>query len=802
MANKNRLVEFGLIPLMSTVIGFLTAACVSLLVVQPGIVNQHVMGLSNAHADSIQQQLNNNLVQLRLLLARVTNSYQLAQIVVDNDATARSMKELQIAGTIPHAIKVQIFGLGEAEIDRDAVPAFNFTSLDLVNEAETGVLGNPEAFLSDGRWILSIATPLKIPSDDHVRGTVFVYLEMQSIMAGIEENIEGEMRLTQNTGAANPSEIIVLGTGKAIDAEPLVRNLINPNWTLHYTPSVRIVSETIGSLLDLLIAPLVFLAITLIGVFYGINKTIRFIDTDPSLKRGKLAGVSPNLKKTSDSDKHGASAEANSNEQQIAGDAKSKPVASGDGLVDIKDGEAADDEEIQPGYSSIFRAYDIRGIIDEDLTPGIIHEIGLAIGSEAHALGQQALLVGVDGRLSSSDVRDALIAGLQKSGRDVISIGTVPTPLLYFATHHSTTRSGVMVTGSHNPSQYIGFKIVLDGRTLVDKDIHRLYQRVRNSDFTSGNGNLNEIDVRKNYIDSIVNDVIVAQPLKVVVDCGNGIAGEIIPELLGNLGCDVVPLYCEVDGSFPNHPPDPVVPANLEDLILTVKSQEADLGIALDGDGDRLAAVTKEGEIIWPDRLLMLFAKDIVSRNPGAGVVYDIKCTRHLNRVISGFGGRPILSRSGHSFIKQKMADTDAILGGETSGHICFSERWFGFDDGLYATARLLEIVGSQTESLGELMAEFPSSILTAEIQIEVEEQSKFELVDQLAKNGSFDDATITRIDGIRADYVDGWGLVRASNTTPSIALRFEADNEEAMQRIKDTFRAQLQVVRDDLNFE
>ena len=359
-----------------------------------------------------------------------------------------------------------------------------------------------------------------------------------------------------------------------------------------------------------------------------------------------------------------------------------------------------------------------------------------------------------------------------------------------------------MVTGGHNPPDYNGFKIVLDGRTLVDVDIQKLYQRIVDGKFSSGEGDLTEIDIRDDYIDAIADDVVVAQPLTVVIDCGNGIAGDIAPDLLGNLGCDVVPLYCDVDGTFPNHPPDPGVPENLEDLVLTVKSQKADIGIALDGDGDSLVAVTKHGEIIWPDRLLMLFAKDVVSRNPGSDVVYDVKCTRHLNSVISGFGGRPIISRSGHSFIKEKIAETDAVLGGEMSGHICFSERWFGFDDGLYSAARLLEIVGSQTEGLDELLAEFPSSLSTPEIHIKVDDEAKFKIMDQLNQVASFEDGTVTTIDGIRVDYSDGWGLVRASNTNPMLTLRFEADDEAAMERIKGIFREQIQAVDKDLNFE
>ncbi|MBT3834314.1 MAG: phosphomannomutase/phosphoglucomutase, partial [Gammaproteobacteria bacterium] len=432
----------------------------------------------------------------------------------------------------------------------------------------------------------------------------------------------------------------------------------------------------------------------------------------------------------------------------------------------------------------------------------IARQIGLAIGSEAGDRGEQSLLVGYDGREYSPALAEALIEGIASSGRDVLNIGSVPTPVLYYATSNSDTKSGVMVTGSHNAPDHNGFKVVLEGKSLVDHEISGLFQRLQENNFSTGRGTVFTADFTQEYIDAISYDVVVAQPLKVVIDCGNGIAGGIAPELLDILGCETVPLHCEVDGSFPNHYPDPTRPENLKDLIATVQSQGADLGIALDGDGNRLVAVTAEGQIVWPDRLLMLFAKDIVSRNPGSGVVYDVKCTRHLNSVISGLGGRPIICRSGHSFIKQKIADTDALLGGGLSGHICFSERWFGFDDGLYSAARLLEIVGSQGDSLADLLANFPRSVATPEIHVAVKDREKFSLIETLVETADFEDAALTTIDGLRVDFADGWGLVRASNTEPALTLRFEADSDESLENIKNAFRELLQEVKSDLNFE
>jgi len=461
------------------------------------------------------------------------------------------------------------------------------------------------------------------------------------------------------------------------------------------------------------------------------------------------------------------------------------------------DNKEPDEDEL----ASIFRAYDIRGIVNQTLTSEVVRKIGQAIGSEAKKLGQQTLIVGADGRISSPAVMDTLINGILTTGTNVHSIGAVPTPLVYFATNTLETQSGIAVTGSHNPADYNGFKIVLKGRTLVSEDIQKLYERVINEDFHSGKGQLSESDLRKDYIDAIADDVIVAQPLRVVIDCGNGIAGDIAPDLLSALGCEVLPLYCEVDGSFPNHHPDPTIPENLQDLMITIRANEADLGIALDGDGDRIVAVTSEGEVVWPDQLLMFFAKDIVSKNPGSDVVYDVKCTRHLNSVISSFGGRPIICRSGHSYLKEKIQETNAVLGGELSGHICFNERWYGFDDGLYAAARLLEIVGAQSERLQDLLSEFPVSVSTPEIQMFVSEAEKFDIINRFNQIADFKGGTLNNIDGTRVDFADGWGLIRASNTNPYLTLRFEADDAKSLERIKNDFRQKLKMVDESLRF-
>lgn len=447
----------------------------------------------------------------------------------------------------------------------------------------------------------------------------------------------------------------------------------------------------------------------------------------------------------------------------------------------------------------IFRAYDIRGIVGETLTVEVVRKIGQAIGSEALDRGVNSLCVGYDGRHSSPDLADALARGVMAAGCNVIHVGAVPTPVLYFATFELRTGSGVMVTGSHNPANYNGLKIMLGGETLSGEAIQKLYQRIQAGDVASGQGSSSTRDVRSAYLDRIVNDIVVAAPLKVVVDAGNGIAGELAPMLIKALGCEVIPLFCDVDGDFPNHHPDPGKPANLADLIARVESEGADIGLAFDGDGDRLGVVTNSGKIIWPDRLLMLFARDVVSRNPGADVLYDVKCSRRLADVVSEAAGRPIMWKSGHSLMKAKMKETGALLAGEMSGHIFFGERWYGFDDGLYSAARLLEILGVKNRPSDEVFEEFPEDISTPELNVEVTERSKFDIIKRLGDVGDFGDGNISTIDGIRVDYADGWGLCRASNTTPVLVLRFEAETGKALERIKSVFRAQLQKAAPDL---
>ncbi|EKF74338.1 phosphoglucomutase/phosphomannomutase [Alcanivorax hongdengensis A-11-3] len=465
-----------------------------------------------------------------------------------------------------------------------------------------------------------------------------------------------------------------------------------------------------------------------------------------------------------------------------------------DGLLLV---DESPEEAIPEG---IFRAYDIRGVAGDTFTAHTAYLLGRAIGTEAGEAGQQSVIVARDGRLSSPELSRSLVKGLLESGRDVINIGDVPTPVLYYATKVLESQTGICVTGSHNPARDNGLKIVISDDTLHGDRILALHQRIKDKQFSSGQGKEEERDISDRYVGDIINDIVLARPLKIAVDCGNGITGNLGPRIFAELGCEVTPLYSEVDGNFPNHHPDPSKPENLAELIRTVQQEKLDLGLAFDGDGDRVAVVTPQGEIIWPDRLMMLFARDLLGRTPGADILFDVKCSRALPSLIRKCGGRPLMYKTGHSLIKAKMKESGAPLAGEMSGHIFFADRWFGFDDGIYAGARLLEILSLQDDDADQVFAALQTGLTTPEIQIPVSDETKFDLVDALSKRAEqFSGGRATTIDGLRVDFPDGWGLVRASNTTPVLVARFEGRDEEALQRVQTQFHNHLLAVDDSL---
>lgn len=447
---------------------------------------------------------------------------------------------------------------------------------------------------------------------------------------------------------------------------------------------------------------------------------------------------------------------------------------------------------------SIFKAYDIRGVIGKTLDEGIARQIGQAFGTAVRARGEYTVVIGRDGRLSGPALSAALAAGLQRAGVDVIDIGVVATPMLYYATHILDALSGIMVTGSHNPPDYNGFKMVLGGEAIYGDTIQRLHETIVKRDIAQGNGSYRTHDIKDAYLERIVSDVTVARSMKIAVDCGNGVAGAFAGDLYRSMGCEVIELFCEVDGNFPNHHPDPAHPENLQDLIRCLRETDAEIGLAFDGDGDRLGVVTKDGQIIYPDRQLMLFAQDVLTRHPGQTILYDVKCTRHLSPWIKERGGQPMMWKTGHSLVKAKMRETGAPIGGEMSGHIFFKDRWYGFDDGLYAGARMLELL-SRLADPGAALNALPQSISTPELHLHLSEGENFELIDKLQTQASFPGAEqIITIDGLRVEYADGFGLARPSNTTPVVVMRFEAENEAALARIQNEFRRVILDVKAD----
>ncbi|MDQ9171821.1 phosphomannomutase/phosphoglucomutase [Oxalobacteraceae bacterium R-40] len=437
----------------------------------------------------------------------------------------------------------------------------------------------------------------------------------------------------------------------------------------------------------------------------------------------------------------------------------------------------------------IFKAYDIRGIVGKTLDAGIARSIGLAFGTAARAKGEHTVVIGRDGRLSGPELSQALASGLQRAGIDVIDLGVVATPMLYFATEVLDAKSGIMVTGSHNPPDYNGFKMVLGGEAIYGDAIQSLHQAILRKDLANGNGTYRTHDIRQAYIERIVSDVKLARPMKIAVDCGNGVAGAFAGDLYRAMGCEVIELFCEVDGHFPNHHPDPAHPENLQDLIRCLKESDAQIGLAFDGDGDRLGVVTKDGQIIYPDRQLMLFAKDVLTRHPNEQILYDVKCTRHLNDWIEQYGGQPLMWKTGHSLVKAKMRETGAPIGGEMSGHIFFKDRWYGFDDGLYAGARLLELLSREDDPTAVLNA-LPQSSSTPELHLHLDEGENVGLIEKMQREAQFPGAKqIITIDGLRVEYADGFGLARSSNTTPVVVMRFEAETREALARIQNDFK-------------
>ncbi len=828
----------GLIPAL---IGLVAAMVLVWLAIQsqPQQQEQLVQAWGRAQAGAVNKALR----QINADTQAAAMDAALSQALLSNNPTFIEGAQNQLRYR-DGVVGARLNPAGFNGVDTESALPVSFATLDMLTKAGKGETPAPEARKVGDKWLIYSAAPLRTAPDAPITGTLLLAFNPQRLINALPETPAdvGQVVLAQQFGTATAQNFLTRGEDDG--SRPQEFSTGYPNWKLTFAAGPALQGST--PWLMLLLALMVAAGAMLLGLYLNESALKRRVAADArqleqllqelsggkavkafSLSLPALNGLAQSMARFSlrNSPTGAAPADhASTTGSSLNGPAPRLPVVSEDDHLtdplfqdtDILDLDLIDDprERPQPEPShamissassappfpdTIFRAYDIRGIVGDTLSAETAYWIGRAVGAESLAQGEPHVSVGRDGRLSGPELVADLIKGLHDSGCHVSDIGMVPTPALYYATHVLAGKTGVMLTGSHNPKDYNGFKIVIAGDTLADEQIQALHERIKANDLPSAKGSIIKVNILDRYASQIIGDVVLARRMKVVVDCGNGVGGVIAPQLIEALNCEVIPLYCEVDGNFPNHHPDPGKPENLQDLIAKVRETGADLGLAFDGDADRVGVVTNTGTIIYPDRLLMLFARDVVKRNPGADVIFDVKCTRRLIPLIHEYGGRPVMWKTGHSLIKKKMKESGALLAGEMSGHIFFKERWYGFDDGIYSAARLLEILSQEKLSAEELFQTFPNDLSTPEINIKVTETRKFSLMEALERDAQWGNANLTSIDGVRVDYPKGWGLVRASNTTPVLVLRFEAETELELQRIKDVFHTQLKHVAPDL---
>ncbi|HEY8037020.1 MAG TPA: phosphomannomutase/phosphoglucomutase [Methylobacter sp.] len=806
-----------------------------------------------AVAQSVALGISAQVNLLTNMLEKMAQDPEVLAAVTSGDAAQLTAMSAKLEKHLPDILKVRLLLPGVSELDDKSVPKMGYADLDMVRETFTK--NQLPAVQGDNGPDRHLAITRRIMQNDQAVGVILASLNYGFIGKTVQaaELKDGHLELKQ-------AALVLGAAGQPANAEPADDaqkiKVANTGWEMHYQP-VGTVSP-VG--LNIIVGIVMFsVSLALLGFFIGYRKlsglltqdmgsvlkackdmmTHKLQDTYP-VKLTEMNAVISTLaqfKRVMDhqdddvaGDNNAVASEMNSffnesddyldapiigktaqyqeHESQTAmfsaqsGEstaALSKPEIVENTVPDSFDMPISIKKAADPGI--IFRAYDIRGIVGKTLTKDVVYDIGRALGTQAKEHGCKIMVVGRDGRTSSPALAEALAKGIIATGLNVLDIGMVPTPVLYFVARHTEGRSGVMITGSHNPADYNGLKMVINGETLAGEKIQQLKTCIGKQAYATGTpGSIEQNNQFSNeYIGIISEDIHIARPMTIVLDCGNGVAGELGPMLLKTLGCDVRELFCDIDGTFPNHHPDPSNPKNLTELIATVKHYKADIGIAFDGDGDRLGVVDSDGKIIWPDRQMMLFAKDVLAGKPGSEIIYDVKCTRHLANQITKYGGKPTMWKTGHSLMKAKLKETGAKLAGEMSGHIFFNDRWFGFDDALYSAARLIEILSKDTRSSADVFADFPDSINTPELNVTLEEGENFTFIDSLFKAANFADGKITDIDGMRVDFPNGWGLVRASNTTPSLVIRFEADSEAAMSSIQEQFRQLMKKIKPDI---
>lgn len=841
-AKGNALRRAGSLALMIALVPLLLAFAYLALLREPDLEAQQIDRISSSYAT---QQATNVHRLLTRLQERVQSAAQspLALSAIASQAEGDiALVEKALLDFFPEVISLRfipIGDLGTADFTGGNRGLRNHIEVDLVRRASTGEKPEPEAYKFEDEWLTSMAAQVTHPRLAERRAVIMVTINNDEISTQLEalDQAGGRFTLEQvfrTEGAEGGRERVTIiaasGSGEKGDYTRY-DTVPGAPWRVSFSPSNELL-EALTIDRTPLIGVAVILVLALLGgmvtLLRGFPKTLESeiakvtaaADRKTSLQLAvpELVPIAKQLRRATlralrqNTDPSIAPGTPDVSQMRPSGE-MANPMFQSTSILDQEEDEEEsldldlDEEKESTDVGTladtasaelpthIFRAYDIRGAAQDDLSDEVVTHIGQAIGTIAMQQGEQTLIVGSDGRLSSPRIKSALIRAILETGCDVIDIGLVPTPLLYFATRHLPCRSGVMVTGSHNPPSDNGLKIVLNQQTIAAGGIQQIREIASRGEFATGNGRMTREDVIPAYLDEVLQDIAIAVPLKIVIDAGNGATSEIAPRLFEELGCEVEPLYCEVDGNFPNHTPDTSNENNLADLQRVTRELDADFGVAFDGDGDRLAVVTRSGQIIRSDVLLMLYAQDVVSRNPGADVVFDVKCSRNLSQLITRHGGRPVLWKTGHAFMKEKMRETGALLGGEFSGHMFFGERWYGFDDGMYAAARLAEILSTHGDSLDDCIADFPTSVNTPEILIPVADDYKFQLVEKIAANADFASGKINTMDGVRVDFSNGWGLVRASNTGPALTARFEADNQENLEIIQDEFRAQIALI-------
>lgn len=839
-AKGNALQKIGGIALLVILVPVLLGFAYLILLREPLLQEQQFDRVASSFAVQQATNIHRLFAQMRARIQSAALSPLALSAIASRSENDIALVEKAMLDYFPEAVSLRIIPIGEmgtADFSSGNQGLRNHIEVDLVRRTSEGKETKPEAYKFEDRWLTSTAARVTHPHIEDHWAVIVITIDNEQISTQLQslDSASGRFALEQlytAPGGKERYDVIAASGSATVGTNTRYADVPETPWRISFSPSDALLSTlTINQLPLFSVLALIVLAsigsLSIVLVLFPtklraeVNKVISASDQKSQLTLAipELVAIAKQLRRAT----LRALRQSNTSSLDLSRPEVETLESRSSGLTNpmfqsknmLEDEEDFLDLDLSGPTNKattrseaafpqhIFRAYDIRGDAETELTDELVGEIARAIGTIAGEMGEQSLIVGCDGRTSSPRIKSSLIRSLMETGRDVIDIGLVPTPLLYYATRHLTCRSGVMITGSHNPGSQNGLKIVLNEQTIAAGGIQQIRDRVLAGAFSTGNGRMTREDIAPAYMEEVLHDIAIAVPLKIVIDASNGATSDIAPKLFEELGCEVQRLNCQIDGRFPGHPPDTSNEENLAELARMVVEVKADFGVAFDGDGDRLAVVTPAGHIVRSDVLLMLFAQDVVSRNPGADVVFDVKCSRQLSRLITRHGGRPVLWKTGHAFMKEKMKETGALLGGEFSGHMFFGERWYGFDDGMYAAGRLAEILSTHGESLDESIAKFTVTINTPEIIIPVPDDYKFVLIEKIINNADFSSGKVNTIDGMRVDFSNGWGLVRASNTGPALTARFEADTQENLEIIQDEFRAQIALIDPEikLNF-